>query len=200
MHILETPCGHINTPNAFHDIEIIREVITEDAYRLKDIAKVYSPRHFFDIGAGVGIVSKVAQSLWPDVYVTAFEGSAELSRVCNANIGHRNTMVATGMVGYSLTAKDISERYGYADMMVIDCEGGEVPFIYDLFQMGTLDRYKVITGEWHGWPSRRLLEACFQEKYHMKFTNPAEGAGPWQTFFAIHKGMTPELHRAWGLV
>jgi hypothetical protein len=196
-HNLTTPYGDIVTENPWLDKEIVREVMTEDCYRLKDLAKVYTPSIVFDVGSGCGIVSMMASHLWPSAKVTAFEYDPHIATSTRANLP--NAQVVEGAVGYQLTAKELTNRYGFADLLCIDCEGGEVPFFYDLFAQGVLERFPVICGEWHHWPGRRLLEACLQEKYHMRFVTPPEGAGPWNYFFAVHQGLPIEIAKGWGV-
>jgi len=197
MHSLESPCGTVVTENAWLDKEIIREVMVEDAYRLRKLATVYTPKVIFDIGSGFGAVSMLCQQLWPDAKITAFEASFHTSETAKKNL--KNVMVVENVVGYALTAKRLTERYGFADLVICDCEGGEVPFFYDLYTMGMLQRFPVIVGEYHHLPARRMLEACFEQGYHRKFIDPAEGAGYWQTFFAISQSLPISIAQGWGI-
>lgn len=51
------------------------EVVTEDIYRLKRLNFV--PDLVFDIGANIGIFTRYARSLWPDVRIVAVEPHPE---------------------------------------------------------------------------------------------------------------------------
>lgn len=192
MHKIDTACGPMYTLNPWLDRAICSEVIDRDCYGLRTIAYHFTPESLFDVGMGVGQVSMLARSFWPGIVITGFE--ADNDRAAAARLNVPGASVHLGIVGYQDTAAGILKDYGRADLLCIDCEGGEVPFFYDLHRENRLSMFPLIVGEWHHWPGRRLLEDVFRrDEYQMRFTDPEPGAGPWHYFAAIKRGHNPAL-------
>jgi predicted O-methyltransferase YrrM len=170
------------------------EVIDADCYRLRDLAKVWTPRTMFDIGTAAGTASLLARSLWPDVQVVGFEEDHEATRAARLNLPWARIEQAS--VGYDLSGREMVRRFGWPDLLKVDCEGGEVPLFFDLARHGLLESFRVIVGEWHFWPGRRLLEEALAELFDTRFFDPPPGRGPWERFFAVRKGVLPDVRAA----
>lgn len=186
-HTLKTSAGILRTNNPWLDRNIVSEVIDQDCYRLRQIAKIWKPAIIFDVGMGSGVVSILARSLWPDSLITGFELDPDVARLACDNVP--GAAVHTGCVGYAYRAADILHRVGAADLLCIDCEGGEVPFFYDLFAANLIGSFQVIVGEWHQWPGRALIEAALRPAYFTVFHDPPAAAGPWNYFAAVNRAM-----------
>ncbi len=187
MCVIETSVGPIRTNDVVLNRSICGEVIDQDCYRLRRLCRAYDPQTMWDVGMGHGQVSLLAKSLWPTVQVTGFELSPEIAEAAKLNCPWASVMV--GDVGFAMRSPDLVKQLGYPDLLCIDCEGGEVPFFWELEAQGLLRYLKVIVGEWHIWSGRRLLEAALERDFVTQFVNPEPGAGPWSYFFAVAKSL-----------
>ncbi len=199
--VLQTRLGPMEMSNPPVDCDIADEIINRDSYKLRLIANHFTPQTIFDFGSAAGQVSMLARSIWPDASLTCVEMDSAAVEVTKKNCP--SAKVVHGCLGYELRGAEFFKEYGSPDLLCCDCEGGEVPFFYSAFgkEGEGLDSLKVIVGEWHFWPARRLLEAVFQDRFHTLFLSPTEGAGQWSYFFAVRNKMsqTAELCKAIGI-
>jgi hypothetical protein len=187
MLTLNTPLKDIKTDNVWLSKLIYSEVVEQDCYKLRKLMKLFTPQVMFDIGINVGITSLLAKQLWPHVQIIGFEVNKHTAACASLNLP--NTDIEVAEVGYQYRAIPLVERFGYPDLLKIDCEGGEVPFFYDLVPENRLEYFQVIVGEWHQWPARALLESAFKDMFFTKFNDALPEIGPWHTFYAIRKTM-----------
>lgn len=191
--IVESPVGSILTHNFLATTAHVHETVIDDCYRLRDIAKVWTPRSMFDIGTAAGEVSMFAKSLWPSIQIVGFEENADWFEDAESNIG--GMMVEKANVGYGLIGPSLVWKYGLPDLMKIDCEGGEVPLFYDLHRHNQIGGLRVIVGEWHGWAAKNLLQFVLSELFDTLFIDPPPGCGPWHNFYAVRKDVGLEVVR-----
>lgn len=183
-HVIDTPAGKMETSNPWFDRNIVSEVIHQDCYRLRRIAKHFTPEILFDVGMGRGQVSMLARKVWPNIRVTGFEISREAAEEAWRNVP--GSMVHTAQVGWTLRSVELVTRFGFCDLLVIDCEGGECPFFHDLFVADYLKNFKVICGEWHWETTAALLAAAMAKDFSFRIAQPEVGAR-WGYFFAVNK-------------
>ncbi len=191
MSLLSVPTsiGQLYCLNVTDAADLAREVIDGDCYRLRRLATVFTPRVIHDMGCNIGDASMLARSLWSDAQIVAFDASEDLLTIADANV---DAIFRCGVVGYGLRAVDLTSHYGFPDLFKIDTEGGEVPFFYDLFRYGGLDRYRVIVGEWHGKPAKELLRSVLSPMFDTLFLD----GEACDHFFAVHKGESEAIREA----
>lgn len=193
MVLIDTPAGPLSTREPELDASMANEVITRDSYRLAALAKVFTPSKVWDLGAAVGQVSIKAVGLWPSAEYLAVEADQARCECAEKNLPFAS--IFCDRVGEGFRAGPAFRTWGFPDLIVCDCEGGECPFFWQV-EEGNLAKYlPVICGEWHMWGGRALLAKALETTHHVFFTDPAAGAGPWHYFFAVHRDLVDDSER-----
>lgn len=171
---------HTNDPGMTPNVAI--EIVKDDCYRLRSLAKIWTPATMLDLGVNVGVASLFARRLWPKLAIVGVDCDASACEAARLNIPNATIIQATAG-GRELLAG------GAPDLLKCDCEGGEVQFFYDLYLAKRLPELKVIVGEWHFWPARAMLERALSEDFVTTFVDPLPGAGPWSYFYAARRDL-----------
>jgi FkbM family methyltransferase len=157
------------------DLLILKEVVHDDAYRLRELAGE-APRLIVDVGAGVGEFAVLAAVTFPEARVIAFEPDPGSFRLLEANVGRngaanveahpvavglqpsyalrrRRARAYTSMHGsgpaLAVAARPLEHflRADTVDLVKVDCEGGEVDAIESLG--AALARVRRVVSEYH---------------------------------------------------
>ncbi|EDX75165.1 methyltransferase, FkbM family protein [Coleofasciculus chthonoplastes PCC 7420] len=158
-----------------------REVIVEDCYGMLDYVKHYSPSVIVDLGANIGIFSKLCSLLFPDADVYAYEPNptafswlkqnAEATRIkaFNCAVGNKASMVmletdCDSTIGRISSKGNLSVKCISAtevaecrkiDFMKMDCEGSEWLILQD---NNLLKRTQSFCLEYHLYENHNLPE------------------------------------------
>lgn len=189
---IETSLGPVQALNLKGARETVKETVTDDCYRLHQLARVFKPAVVHDMGTYIGDVTMLVRHLWPEAQIIGFEESGHFMEIAQANVP--SAVFKHCRIGYAVSGPDVVSIYGHPDLLKIDVEGGEVPFFYTLYRYGGLDGYRVIVGEWHGKPARDMLQTILDPLFDTLFCGDAElPCGP---FFAVRKGEDPAIAKA----
>ena len=188
---IQTSLGPLKTREPKLDGDMAEEIGQRDSYRLKELVNVFKPATIWDLGAAVGQVSLLCHRLWPDAKIMAVEAEEGRYQCLRANLPPDWTWQLR--VGEDFRAGPAVRADGAPDLLVTDCEGGEVPFFWQVEECCIADQFKVICGEWHLWGGRALLAQVLRDTHHVFFSDPNNGAGPWHYFWAVRKDLPNEL-------
>jgi hypothetical protein len=82
----------------------------------------------------------------------------------------------------AISAAEAVKEFERIDLLKIDVEGFELGILQELAEIGKLPR--VIVGEWHFRNCLDGLRTLLEPTHDFQWIEPAEGAGPWQLFWA----------------
>jgi FkbM family methyltransferase len=157
------------------------EVVVEDCYGLFAYSKQASPRVIVDIGANIGVFSKLCSMLFPDADIYAYEpnpkalkwlaqnaegtrigvipsavgehsGRVSLDTSCDSTIGR--VVEAGDLTVDCLAASEVAEGREIG-LLKIDCEGSEFSILQDL---SLLERTQELRLEFHLFDGHSLKE------------------------------------------
>jgi FkbM family methyltransferase len=192
-------CGldfHIHPrPGDRWDRFIVREVVAQDCYRLKQLPNL---RTILDIGAHIGSFSVLASTLFPAARIVAYEPNPTSMKLLRRNalrvtavqeaVGHSGTVWLKQRLDNTGASVCINEqqpnllpvasscitdvldrhRINTLDLLKLDCEGYEIMIVDELVRSGMLKQVRFISGEWHHNHGRLL---AMLEPTHLIETN-----------------------------
>ena len=158
------------------DLQIAREVITRDVYRMRAMRAAVA--FAVDIGAHIGSWTLLVKSLWPEARVLSYEPWPENYKLLRQNV--TTETVNAAVIGDATTARCMSRKCPgkipntgavrlksdgipievvpistvlhpaeQVDVLKLDCEGSEVDILETAARLGLLQRVGYIVGECH---------------------------------------------------
>lgn len=188
---INTSFGEIYTNDPQTDASMAQEVMKTDCYRLKALSKIFTPKTVWDLGFAAGQVSMFCRQLWPNCKLLGVEADSVRWQAGKMNFPQDDVLNA--FAGHDFRAGPAFDKYGFPDLLCIDCEGGEVPFFCQIEERNIAQHLNIVVGEWHMWAGRRCLEQALRETHVAIFSDPPAGAGPWHYFYAIPRQPRPNI-------
>lgn len=203
IETVETPRGSVVVASDF-DLRThtgtVHEIFDMDAYRVQELQGAgFKPARVIDVGAQNGVFTRLCALLWPEVEIMSFEPVLETFRCLALNATSRCTLYNLPVLGTCVPRIEgnIDEERWFrenhyfpalrlppAQVLKLDCEGGEINILRDLHSQGRIKDFDIIVGEWHFGEAKNLIKAILPETHVLQIAE----AGNWNLFFASKKG------------
>jgi len=170
------------------------EVIQEDGYRIRSIAEELNAECIVDIGASIGVFSRLCESVFPGCITYAFEAVDPHYRFASANMaGRQGHLQHCGIIGHFYSNwRDYIFQEGYekfideadfpikspaevwppqkVDILKIDCEGAEAGILSELRSLNRLEEIEYICGEWHDARTGKMCQQILKGDFDVEIS------------------------------